>query len=167
MIKISIQQDDFSVADEYQQLVSGDRSQGGVATFVGRVRDRDEIKITENSNDTLIHNHIFALELEHYPGMTEKVLTKLAETAREKWPLAAVTIIHRVGKLMAGEQIVFVGVTSMHRKNAFAACEYIMDILKTTAPFWKKEFSTENDQLIERWIKAKETDQKEAEKWLK
>ncbi|HFB64300.1 MAG TPA: hypothetical protein ENJ60_02060 [Aeromonadales bacterium] len=167
MIKISIQQNDFSVADEYQQLIADDRSQGGVATFIGRVRNSDDIKVNENSIDSPVKKDICALELEYYPGMTEKVLTQLAETAREKWPLAAVTIIHRVGKLMAGEQIVFVGVTSMHRKAAFAACEYIMDILKTTAPFWKKEFSKENDQLQERWVEAKAADKAEAEKWLK
>lgn len=167
MIKISIQQKDFSLAEEYQRLIEGDRSQGGVATFIGRVRDSDEINTPIEDSGTSAQNNIFALQLEHYPGMTDKVLTKLAEAAQKKWSLAAVTIIHRVGKLMAGEQIVFVGVTSMHRKAALTACEYIMDILKTTAPFWKKEFTMENEKVIERWIKAKETDLKEAEKWLK
>ncbi len=159
MIKVSIQQGDFSLADEYQQLIQQDHGQGAIVTFTGRVRGSDEAD-SENTQQ-----NIYALELEHYPGMTENVLEQLAHKAQQKWTLAAITIIHRIGKLNAGEQIVFVGVCSTHRSSAFKACEYIMDTLKTTAPFWKKEFIQKQQNITERWVNAKESDQLEANKW--
>jgi molybdopterin synthase catalytic subunit len=154
MISISVQQADFSHAEEYQKLVAGNCTQGAVVTFTGRVRSTDELKPDDED--------ITALELECYPGMTEKVLNKIAAEAVQRWSVAAVTIIHRIGKLSSGEQIVFVGVTSSHRKSAFEACEFLIDILKTEAPFWKKEFSEKNQQ----WVEAKHSDTLQSNKWL-
>ena len=111
---IRVQQNDFVVADEYQALAD-DNNDGAVVTFIGKVRDFNE------------GLGVQGLSLEHYPGMTEKVLCNLESEAREHWPLNKVTIIHRVGDLTLGEQIVFIGVTSPHRKAAFAACEFLID----------------------------------------
>ncbi len=152
-ITISVQENDFSVAELYQSLTENDRLNGAVANFVGRVR------ASNNSSDL---DTISSLSLEHYPGMTEKSLFKIAEDAKTRWPLGKIIIVHRVGKMFAGDQIVFVGVTSPHRKVAFKACEYIMDILKTQAPFWKKETSSNGEQ----WVDAKQTDNDAALKWL-
>ncbi|WP_075186736.1 molybdopterin synthase catalytic subunit MoaE [Teredinibacter haidensis] len=143
---IRIQTEDFDHNNEYQALRKHGSS-GAVVTFTGLVRD---FATAENRSSLF--------ELQHYPGMTEKVLKKIEQQAKEKWALQASTIIHRVGKLHSGDQIVFVGVSSKHRQNAFAACEFIMDILKTQAPFWKKEG--------QHWVDAKESDQHAAERWL-
>ena len=113
-------------------------------TFVGRVRD-----FAGGEDETLW--------LEHYPGMTEKVLEDLAAQARQGWELIGVTIIHRIGQLRPGEQIVLVGVSSAHRHSAFAACEFLMDFLKTQAPFWKREGN--------QWVEAKASDQAAADTW--
>ena len=154
MIFISVQQEDFSHAEEYQKLVSEDLTQGAVVTFTGRVRGTDDLKPNEAD--------IIALELECYPGMTQKVLNKIANEAVQRWAVESVTIIHRIGKLNSGEQIVFVGVTSSHRKAAFEACEFLIDILKTEAPFWKKEFSNTS----ENWVDAKQSDSLQSNQWL-
>lgn len=145
---ISIQQEDFSVATEHQRLddCHGD---GAIVTFVGKVRDMN------------LGSHVTALTLEHYPGMTEKALSAIIDEAKQRWSLTHVRVIHRVGLLETGEKIVFVGVTSGHRKAAFEACEFIMDYLKTRAPFWKKERIEQG----ERWIEAKESDSTEAQRW--
>ena len=119
-------------------------------TFTGEVRNH-------NSGDS-----VATLTLEHYPSMTEKVLESIAAEARLRWDLQRIVIIHRVGSLAAGEQIVFVGVSSAHRNSAFAGAEYIMDILKTRAPFWKRETTPQGD----RWLDAKESDQQAAKRWL-
>lgn len=145
---ICVQQNDFVVADEYQKLAS-DNQDGAVVTFVGKVRD---------FNQGL---GVQGLSLEHYPGMTEKVLSNLEAEAREHWPLNNVTIIHRVGDLALGEQIVFIGVTSPHRKAAFAACEFLIDFLKTKAPFWKKELTSEGHK----WLTAKASDSEVSQQW--
>ncbi|MCQ1058229.1 molybdopterin synthase catalytic subunit MoaE [Photobacterium sp. DNB23_23_1] len=145
---ISVQFDDFSVADEYEQLSQGTDA-GAVVTFVGKVRDF-------NQGDA-----VTGLSLEHYPGMTEKSLAAIVEQAGERWPLLKTRVIHRVGDLALGDQIVFVGVTSAHRGAAFEACEFIMDFLKTRAPFWKKE-QTPDDS---RWVDARETDTSAADRW--
>ncbi|AZQ83882.1 molybdopterin synthase catalytic subunit MoaE [Colwellia sp. Arc7-635] len=145
---IKVQQDDFVVADEYQELAC-DNQDGAVVTFVGKVRD---------FNDGL---DVQGLSLEHYPGMTEKVLSDIEIKARECWQLNKVTIIHRVGDLKLGEQIVFIGVTSPHRKAAFAACEFLIDFLKTKAPFWKKELTSEGDK----WLEAKDSDAEISQQW--
>lgn len=145
---IKIQTDDFSVADEYQQLAT-DNQDGAVVTFVGKVRDFNE------------GLNVQGLSLEHYPGMTEATLNKIEEQARKTWPLNKVTIIHRVGDLQLGEQIVFIGVTSPHRKAAFSACEFLIDFLKTKAPFWKKELTQHGNQ----WLDAKTSDETISAEW--
>ncbi len=147
---IKVQHEDFVVADEYQQLAN-DNQDGAVVTFVGKVRD---------FNQGL---GVQGLSLEHYPGMTEKVLHDIEAKAREHWPLNNVTIIHRVGDLTLGEQIVFIGVSSAHRKAAFAACEFLIDFLKTQAPFWKKELTTKGSK----WVDAKASDDEITQQWSK
>ncbi len=141
---ISVQREDFNLNDEYQNLLRPCMT-GAVVTFVGRVRDFD------------CEDKSFVLQ--HYPGMTENVLDKIEKDANIRWPLIATRIIHRVGELSIDEQIVFVGVSAQHRKDAFAACEYVIDILKTQAPFWKKQGDT--------WVEAKLSDQEAANSWLK
>ena len=126
---------------------------GALATFTGLVRELND----DNSDQ----QNISSLYLEHYPGMTEKNLQEIAEQADQSWPLLDVVIIHRIGELKVSEQIVFVGVSSMHREAAFAACAFIMDFLKTKAAFWKKS-NTENDG---HWVEAKKTDADATEKW--
>lgn len=141
---ITIQTGDFDVGREYESLVQpGDT--GAIVTFVGRVRE-----FTKNPDEVFF--------LEHYPGMTESVLQDIESNARQRWQLQRTRIIHRVGKLAAGDQIVFVGVSSAHREQAFDACKYIIDILKTQAPFWKKEGDG--------WVEANEADNNAANKWL-
>ncbi|MCD9547677.1 molybdopterin synthase catalytic subunit MoaE [Photobacterium carnosum] len=145
---ISVQQDDFSVADEYAKLAEGNEA-GAVVTFIGKVRDF-------NQGDAVTR-----LSLEHYPGMTEKALQEIIVEARSRWSLLQTRVIHRVGDLELGDQIVFVGVTSAHRGAAFEACEFIMDYLKTKAPFWKKE----QTPVESRWVDARETDNSAADRW--
>lgn len=147
---ISVQFDDFSVADEYAKLSEGTEA-GAVVTFIGKVRDF-------NQGDA-----VTGLSLEHYPGMTEKSLQEIVDQANQRWPLLKTRVIHRVGDLALGDQIVFVGVTSAHRGAAFDACEFIMDYLKTRAPFWKKEQTPEQS----RWVDARETDTSAADRWSK
>lgn len=147
---VSVQVEDFSVADEYAKLAEGTDA-GAVVTFIGKVRDFN------------LGDDVTGLSLEHYPGMTEKALAEIIEQARERWPLLKTRVIHRVGDLALGEQIVFVGVSSAHRGAAFEACEFIMDFLKTRAPFWKKEQTTTKT----RWVDARETDTSAADRWQK
>lgn len=147
--EISIQTADFDLADEVQQLEFDNDIDGAVVTFTGRVR---------NKNEGL---NVSALTLEHYPGMTEKSLEKIIITAKQRWDIGRVRVIHRIGTLAIGEQIVFVGVTSKHRKDAFAANEFIMDFLKVEAPFWKKELTDKG----EKWLDAKASDNNKAQQW--
>ena len=147
-INVSVQTDDFDVASLYQSLRDG-HDDGAVVTFVGLVRDFNQDR------------QVSGLFLEHYPGMTEKALRDIANEARTRWPVNRVIIIHRIGQLDLGEQIVFVGVTSAHREAAFAGCEFVIDYLKTRAPFWKKETTSEG----ERWVEAKLSDTQKAAKW--
>jgi len=147
---ISIQEHDFDVAYEYSKIRKYTQSDGAIVTFTGLVRE-----LTERGN-------LRYMELEHYPGMTEKSLMKICKNAREIWPIGIINIIHRTGKLTPDEQIVFVGVSSQHRKAAFASTEYIMDFLKINAPFWKKEVTLEG----EFWVKSKSSDKQKAEEWL-
>ena len=149
MIKVSVQTKDFDLAEEVTLLESGNAIDGATVTFVGRVR---------NNNDG---NSVSSLFLEHYPGMTEKSLQNIIKQAQNKWNTGNITVIHRVGKLAIGEQIVFVGVTSKHRKDAFAANEFIMDYLKVSAPFWKKEQTDAGDT----WLDAKQSDTDKANTW--
>jgi molybdopterin synthase catalytic subunit len=146
---IRIQQADFAQEREVAALRARGGEVGAIVTFTGLVRDLEA--------DTAVRG----LYLEHYPGMTEKSLHKIVASAAARWPLCAVTVIHRVGHLGAAEQIVFVGVSSAHRHAAFAACEFIMDYLKTRAPFWKKSLRSDGDF----WVEAKDSDTKASERW--
>lgn len=151
--EIAIQKEDFSLADEVFLLEKDNLTDGAVVTFTGRVRN--------NNNG----NSVTTLTLEHYPGMTEKSLAKIIIQAKERWNIGRVKVIHRIGELSIGEQIVFVGVTSKHRQDAFAANEFIMDYLKVKAPFWKKEKITDAGQASGNWLAAKNSDTDKAELW--
>ncbi|UUM31320.1 molybdopterin synthase catalytic subunit MoaE [Vibrio japonicus] len=146
--RVSVQFDDFSVGAEYESLALGTAS-GAVVTFVGKVRDMN------------LGDNVTGLSLEHYPGMTEKALGEICDEAEKRWPLNQIRVIHRVGDLDIGDQIVFVGVSSAHRGAAFEACEFIMDYLKTKAPFWKKERTTE----ATRWVESRDSDAQAAQRW--
>ncbi|WBG89861.1 molybdopterin synthase catalytic subunit MoaE [Pantoea piersonii] len=138
----------FSMADEYAWL-STSNADGAVVTFTGKVRNHN------------LGDSVAALTLEHYPGMTEKALQEIVDEARSRWPLQRVSVIHRIGELFPGDEIVFVGVTSAHRSSAFAAAEFIMDYLKTRAPFWKREATEQG----ERWVDARDSDHQAAQRW--
>jgi molybdopterin synthase catalytic subunit len=146
MIAIRVQQADFDVGAESDALAAGRRDAGAVVTFAGLVRGDDGLA---------------ALTLEHYPGMTEREILRHVEEARSRWPILAITVIHRVGRLVPGDRIVFVGVASSHRRAAFEACEFLMDYLKTRAPFWKQEERTDGT----RWVETKSSDTESAERW--
>lgn len=143
---VQVQTDDFDVGVETSLLSFGRMDIGAVASFTGLVRGG---------------NGLIAMMLEHYPAMTEKALSAIVTQARERWPLFAVRVIHRVGRLLPGERIVFVGVASSHRGSAFEACEFIMDYLKTRAPFWKKEELPGGS----RWVDARDSDDAAAVRW--
>jgi molybdopterin synthase catalytic subunit len=148
-MKILVQESDFDPGAEIAALHTGQPRVGAVASFVGLVRDLNE------------GEGVTTLTLEHYPAMTEKSLREIAEQAKSRWDLLDVSVIHRVGKLQPQDRIVFVGVASMHRGEAFAACEFIMDYLKTRAPFWKKEGTPEG----EKWVEARSSDDEAAARW--
>ncbi|MCC8379184.1 MULTISPECIES: molybdopterin synthase catalytic subunit MoaE [unclassified Xenorhabdus] len=147
--RISIQKAVFNVGEEYQWLAQSDED-GAIVTFTGKVRNHN------------LGDNVQALTLEHYPGMTENMLHKIVDEARQRWPLQRINIIHRIGKLYPGDEIVFVGVTGAHRSTAFAAAEFLMDYLKTQAPFWKKESLNTG----ERWVEARKSDKEAAERWF-
>ena len=147
--RVSVQEADFDVGAEIAALTANDPRAGAVASFVGLVRD-------VNDGDG-----VSEMTLEHYPSMTEKALLQIIEQALGRWDLYRVRVIHRVGRLLPCEQIVFVGVSSAHRGEAFAACEFIMDYLKTQAPFWKREVTPSGA----RWVDARETDDSAASRW--
>ena len=147
-IHIAVQEEDFSIEAEGRELQSL-QNVGALVTFSGLVREDHE------------GQKIDALFLEHYAGMTERSLEAIAREAASRWPLHAVTIIHRIGTLRPGEQIVFVGVSSAHRAAAFSACEFLMDYLKTRAPFWKKCMLAGQSF----WVEAKGSDSDAAERW--
>ena len=146
---ISIQTADFDVGAEYKALTENDTASGAVVTFVGRVRDMN------------LSRDVSGLHLEHYPGMTEKSLQTIADEAFNRWKILRYKIIHRVGDLHLGDNIVFVGVSSAHREDAFAAAEFLMDYLKTRAPFWKKELTSEGNV----WVEAQGKDVEAAKRW--
>jgi molybdopterin synthase catalytic subunit len=146
---IRVQTEDFDLSAEVTRLRTGNPKIGAVASFIGLVRD-----INDGSA-------VAGMTLEHYPGMTEKALEAIVEEARTRWELEGVTVIHRVGELKPLDQIVLVAVASAHRGEAFAACEFIMDYLKTQAPFWKKEATPSG----ERWVDARTGDDRAAERW--
>ena len=144
-MSVRVQEEDFDPSTELDALSAGRDDIGALVSFTGLVRGGD----------------VSEMELEHYPGMTEKALAEIEAEARERWPLQGVTIIHRVGALAPGARIVFVATASRHRAAAFEAAEYLMDFLKTRAPFWKKEATAEGD----RWVDARETDDTAAARW--
>ena len=146
---VIIQEQDFDIEHEVKALRAESSEIGAIVTFTGLVRDI-------NDSDT-----VSRLYLEHYPGMTEKSIEKIVDEARSRWKLIGARVIHRVGQLSPTEQIVMVAVSSQHRKDAFLACEFIMDYLKTRAPFWKKEQTTEG----ERWLETRSSDFEAADQW--
>jgi len=148
MDKIIVQTEDFDLASEVELIKSTNSSIGAVVSFIGTVRD-------------LTSESLVSLTLEHYPGMTEKSLRSIAEKARKKWEIETVTIIHRVGTLGIGDQIVLVITSSKHRQAAFDSCNYIMDFLKTDAPFWKKEVSDKE----EKWVGKRDSDEEQKKRW--
>jgi molybdopterin synthase catalytic subunit len=148
---IRVQNEDFDVGDELLLLRRGNPKIGAIASFVGLVRD---------INDGVA---VAGMSLEHYPGMTEKALANIVEQAKARWQFYDARVIHRVGDLMPCDQIVLVAVASAHRNEAFAACEFIMDYLKTQAPFWKRE-QTPDGAL---WVDARMSDEQAAERWHK
>jgi molybdopterin synthase catalytic subunit len=150
MIEVRVQAGDFDLGAEVTRLRADDARIGAVVSFVGTVRDMND------------GAQVAAMELEHYPGMTERALEHIVEQARGRWPLAGAIVIHRVGPLAPREQIVLVAVASAHRGEAFAACEFIIDYLKTDAPFWKKE-DTPNGA---RWVDARVSDDAARAKWV-
>jgi molybdopterin synthase catalytic subunit len=148
-MKIQVQTQAFDLNAEVAALYAANPKVGAVASFLGLVRDVNE------------GDGVATLTLEHYPGMTEKALAKIVDEAKSRWEVLDCTVIHRVGELKPTEPIVLVAVASGHRQDAFAACEFIMDYLKTQAPFWKKEMTPEG----ERWVEARESDDAAAARW--
>jgi molybdopterin synthase catalytic subunit len=148
---ISIQNEDFDVAAELDALRRTGTGVGAIASFVGLMRD---------FNDGAA---VSAMELEHYPGMAEKILVDLLEQARRRWDIIGARIIHRVGRLEPGDRIVLVAVASAHRADAFAACEFLVDFLKSRGPFWKREQTAGG----ERWVEARESDNEAIARWKK
>lgn len=148
-MSVRIQAEDFDLSTEINQLRAGNPRVGAVATFVGTVRDQND------------GASVSVMTLEHYPGMTEKSLEEIIQKAKARWDIFDVLIIHRVGPLDIEDQIVLVAVTGAHRGEVFAACEFVMDYLKTLAPFWKKEVTSEG----ERWVDARLSDDEALKKW--
>ena len=147
MARILVQEAPFDLAAEMAALSAGRTDVGGIASFTGICRADDGLR---------------ALVLEHYPGMTEKALANIAAEAERRWPLTGCTVIHRVGRILPGEPIVLVLAASAHRAAALEACAFLIDWLKTGAPFWKREELADGS---ERWVEAKESDDAAAEKW--
>lgn len=150
MINISVQHEDFDPQAVVEALCAGRADIGAVVSFVGLVR--------ESAKNTAIS----AMELEHYPGMTERALSDIIEQANKRWTLQGTTIIHRVGKLNPADRIVMVAVASAHRGEAFKACEFMIDYLKTRAPFWKKEYTEQGAH----WVDARECDEQATARWF-
>ncbi len=148
-MSISVQREPFDLARESERLTAGRHDVGAVVSFTGLVRA------------STAEGHITGMELEHYPGMTERALERIVAEARERWPLEGVRVIHRYGPLSPGEQIVLVLTASRHRQAAFEAAEFLMDYLKTRAPFWKREHGPSGG----RWVDARDADESAARRW--
>ena len=148
-IVVTVQRADFDLAAEVAALREGDAQVGAVAAFVGTVRDRSD------------GAQVSAMELEHYPGMTERAIEAMASEARGRFDIHGARIIHRIGPLLPKDQIVLVVVTSSHRHEAFQACQFLMDYLKTQAPFWKKETTPDGA----RWVDARQADDAALARW--
>jgi molybdopterin synthase catalytic subunit len=149
-VSVRVQREDFEVGAEVARLTAGRTDIGAIVTFTGVVRA---------DND---HTGIAGMTLEHYPGMTEQELARVEAEAGKRWPLQASLIVHRVGSLKPGDNIVLVVTASAHRQAAFDAAAFLMDYLKTRAPFWKKELTREGE---ERWVDARDSDEAAAERW--
>ncbi len=150
--RVAIQTADFDLAAEVARLRLGDHGVGAVASFIGTVRERGN-----PSGGELVS----AMELEHYPGMTEKAIEAMIDAAQARFDIRGARVVHRVGRLLPGDQIVLVAVSSAHRGQAFEACEFLMDYLKTQAPFWKKETTPSG----ERWVDARVADDEALARW--
>jgi molybdopterin synthase catalytic subunit len=148
---VRVQSEDFDAQAEAARLTEGRKDVGAIVSFTGLCRDES--------------GTLSALELEHYPGMAEAELTRIASEAIDRWPLTGLTVVHRFGKIPPGENIVLVIAASSHRRAAFEAADFLMDFLKTRAPFWKKEHLVSGDSSS--WVEAKSVDDKDAERWLK
>jgi len=148
-LAVSVQEADFDVAELQRHLLGDDHEEGAVVCFTGYVR-------SANAQRT-----VHTMELEHYPGMTEKSIEQILQQAAARWPLLGASVVHRVGRLGPGDRIVWVGISSAHREDAFSACEFVMDYLKTRAPFWKKELGPEG----EHWVETRTTDRARAGRW--
>lgn len=148
-VDVSVQAATFDVGTEQRKWFGHRRDVGAVVSFTGLVRDFNERPDVE------------ALTLEHFPGMTESALRDIGEAALERWHLQGVGVIHRVGRLMPGDPIVLVSVASAHRRDAFEACDFVMDYLKTRAPFWKKEHTASGDY----WVSERQSDREDADRW--
>ncbi|MFK3908124.1 molybdopterin synthase catalytic subunit MoaE [Pseudomonas monteilii] len=148
-MSVQVQQAAFQPGQQLEALHAANVGVGAVVGFVGYVRDFNDGR------------DVAGMFLEHYPGMTEKALAKIVELARTRWPLLNVHVLHRIGALEPGEPIVFVGVASAHRQAAFQACDFIMDYLKTQAPFWKRETTPDGP----RWVEGRQSDQDAAKRW--
>lgn len=146
---VRIQNEDFDVALLQRELLQGQAEEGAIVTFTGYVR-------TQNTG-RIVHG----MHLEHYPGMTEASIHAILSQAQERWQVLSALIVHRIGSLVPGDQIVWVGVASSHRADAYSACEYIMDYLKTQAPFWKKELAEDG----EHWVDSRQTDSDRLARW--
>lgn len=149
-MSVRVQAGDFDVAAEIRRLAAGRGDIGAVVTFTGTVRDADA------------GNPLQFLSLEHYPGMTEREIAAVEADAHARWPLLASLIVHRIGDLRVGDNIVLVVTASAHRQAAFAAAEFMMDYLKTRAPFWKKEVRRDGDAA---WVDARESDDRALDRW--
>ena len=148
-MSVRVQQEDFDLSAEVAALRAGKPQIGAVACFVGLVRDL---------NDS---SHVSEMTLEHYPGMTEKALEEIVAQAKQRWNIDDALVVHRIGALKPTDQIVLVATTGAHRSEVFASCEFIMDYLKTQAPFWKKEQTEQGS----RWVDARESDDHAALRW--
>lgn len=148
--RVLIQTADFDLSHEVATLRVGDGGVGAVCVFVGTVRDRND------------GGDIRTMELEHYPGMTEQSIEAMIDAAHQRFDIRAARVIHRIGLLQPQDQIVMVAVTSAHRGQSFEACEFLMDYLKTRAPFWKKETAADGQQ---RWVDAREADETALQRW--
>jgi molybdopterin synthase catalytic subunit len=147
-VRVAVQQEAFDLGLEAQRFASGRSDMGAVVTFTGIVRDTGEAALK-------------AMEIEHYPGMTEAALTGIAETARDRWSLGDVLVIHRYGTLRPGETIMMVATAARHRKDAFEAAEFLMDYLKSRAPFWKREITEDGAS----WVAARDEDEDALTRW--
>ncbi|WP_171235015.1 molybdenum cofactor biosynthesis protein MoaE [Ruegeria sp. HKCCA6837] len=147
-MRIAVQEEPFDLGAEANAFAAGDDANGAIVTFTGVVRD-------------LASGDLDVMEIEHYPGMTERALTKIAQEAKDRWSLGDVLVIHRHGRLAPGDRIMMVATAAPHRKDAFEAAEYLMDYLKSRAPFWKKEITRTGAE----WVAAKDEDEDALTRW--